>query len=180
MKYLKFGALMLCIMFVSVGCSENHGEKEIESFLNVYYNVQYKESLKLFDEMYAIIDRELAGKEEENIVSIDSPKFGEIYPKTFAPYFTEKEFETALNNGVFKFLPQIAVGKKADYEIESVKQLSSIEKDGYWEFLYEVDLKETIGNKVTAYTDKVRFYSTEENGKWEISYFRILDPKYAK
>lgn len=175
-KCFKPFVLMLGIVLICVGCSEKNGEEEIESFLNTYYNVQYEESNKLMDK----IDRQLEENEAEVIVSSDTPKFGEIYPKTFAPYFTEEAFELSLKNGVFRFLPQIAMGKEANYEVQSLKQLSAVEKEDRWEFAYEVALNEVIGDKVTSYLDEVRFYTTEENGEWKISNIRIFNKDYAK
>lgn len=176
MKYLKLFSLMIVMLLLSVGCSEQRGTKEIESFLTAYYNVSYKESNKLIDKM----NKELEGKIEATNLTVNTPKLGEIYPKSFESYFTKKGFEMSLKNGVFSILPQLAMGKKVDFELQSIKQLSFAEKEDYLEYAYEVKLNEIKNGQKTLYTDEVRFYVEDENGKWKISNVRFLNREYAK
>lgn len=171
---------MIVILLISVGCSEQKGTDEIESFLTAYYNVSYEESNQIMDKLDEELNKQLEGKGEETIITVDTPKFGELYPKSFESYFTKKEFDILLRNGIFRFLPQLAMEKKADYELQSLKQLSFTEKDDHLEYAYEVELNELIDGQKTPFTDEVRFYMTEENGKWKISNLRFFNREYSK
>ncbi|MFJ8262014.1 hypothetical protein ACIQ4I_08685 [Rummeliibacillus sp. NPDC094406] len=180
MKYLKIFSLMIVLLLISVGCSEQNGTEEIESFLTAYYSVSYEESNQIMNKLYEELNKQLEGKGEETIITIDTPKFGEIYPKSFESYFTKKEFDILLRNRIFSFLPQLAIVKKADYELQSLKQLTFAEKEDHLEYTYEVELNEIIDGKKTSYTDEVRFYVVDEDGEWKISNLRFFNQEYAK
>ncbi|WP_397539155.1 hypothetical protein [Rummeliibacillus pycnus] len=180
MRTIKLFTMMVVMLLICVGCSEQKGIDEIESFLTAYYNVSFEESNQIMDKLYEELDKQLEVKGEETIITVETPKFGEIYPKSFESYFTKKEFDILLRNGIFSFLPQIAMKKKADYKLQSLKQLSITEKDDHLEYTYEVELNEIIDGQTTPYTDEVRFYMTEEKGEWKISNLRFFNREYVK
>ena len=180
MKEFKRFGLILLVAFLCFGCSEVNDPEDkrvelVESFLHTLYNVQYEETSKLYEDM----DRQLKGEVVGKTVSPDAPELGEMYPKTFAPYFTEKAFTVSLANGDFIFLPKVTMVKKADYKLQSLKQLSKVEKDGYWDYRYEVEITEIIGDQVTPYTDEVRLYVEDDNGEWKITNVRFFHQDYA-
>jgi len=137
-------------------------------------------SNQIMDRWDKELKKQLEGKGEETKIEVDTPKFGEIYPKSFESYFTKKEFDRSLKNGVFTLLPQVSMKKNADYELQSLKQLSFAEKDDHFEYTYEVGLNELKNRQTTSYTDEVRFYVSQENGAWKISNLRFFNQDYSK
>ncbi|MFJ8260643.1 hypothetical protein ACIQ4I_01600 [Rummeliibacillus sp. NPDC094406] len=185
MGKVKLLFILTFLLLLSTGCSEQedkeqNGVEDAKTFLNAYYNVSYEESIKIMDKVTNPLAEQVKDNIEENPTADVHYRVGELYPKSFEPFFTKEGYNRALKNGMFSLLPQLAIKKHANYKLESLKQISYERKKGYSEYKYEAKVSEIIKGKTKEYTDNVQFYMVEDKGKWRISNLRILDSEYMK